>query len=104
MSYMIGAFIGGLVIVTALSFLFEKIIFQPLMDDPVKGKVGAVIVAWLASGTLAGFGMADGGPFKTMAYLLYLPSAIVVGIFFYRRGLALRADDAEAAEMERTFR
>lgn len=90
MAALLGAFVGGFLIVTLLALLVEKAVFQRLFDDPVAGKLWSVATGWLAASTLAGFGMADGGPFAVTAYLLYLPPALVVGFWFYRRGLKLR--------------
>ena len=98
MATWLGAFVGGLLIIALVAMLVEKAIFQRLFDDPVVGKLSSVAAGWLAVSTVAGFGMADGGPFAALAYLIYLPPAVAVAIWFYRRGLALRELMAEQAQ------
>lgn len=78
--------LGGVVAILLLSVLWEWALFKRVLDNPLTGKLAAVGAAWLTAGSLAGFGMADGGPFYWAAYLIYLPSAAVVVLFaFFRR-------------------
>ena len=92
----IGQMVGGLVIILILSKIWEKVLFQRVMDDPVKGKVGSVIAGWLTAGAIGGFGMADGGPYQWFAFTIYAIPAILVGFYAHWRGVKLR--DADAAE------
>jgi hypothetical protein len=60
----------------------------------------AAITGWIICGVLAGFGKADGGPFRWDAILSYLPGAI--GAFFYLRwhyGKMWNADEASVDDI-----
>ena len=85
-----GSIIGGLIAILMLSMLWEWALFKRVMDDPVKGKLSSVAAAWLTAGTLAGFGMADGGPFFTTAYLIYLLPALIIGGWAFYSGMKAR--------------
>jgi len=92
----IAFFAGSLMAVFILAWVFEKILFQRIFDDPVKGKTVSVAAAWLVTGTIGGFGFADGGPYFWPAFLAYLPAAIVLGLLAYRRGLRIRKENETA--------
>jgi hypothetical protein len=92
---LIGNLIGGLIAMYLLASLWEWALFKRIMDDPVAGKVAAVVTGWLTAGTVAGFGMADGGDYAWRAFGLYAIPAMVVGVMFYRRGLKIREEDAD---------
>jgi hypothetical protein len=96
MSYLIGAFVGGLIAVFVLAYLWEFLLFKRVLDDPVKGNVASVIAGWLTAGTIAGFGMANGGPFAWYAFLIYLVPALVVGTYAVSRGKKTREKIAVA--------
>jgi hypothetical protein len=93
----IGMLVGGFVIQLLLSVLWERLLFSKIYDDPVKGKLSSVVAAWLTCGTLAGFGMADGGPFAWYAFVIYLLPALLLAVLGYRRGIRLR-EEAEFSE------
>lgn len=87
MAQILGAFLG----VWLFSKLFEFIIFKRVFDDPVKGKVGAVLFTYLFASVVAGFGMANGqAPVFGYTFLLYLPASVVLAFLAYRKGLELR--------------
>jgi len=88
--FYLGSFVGGLFFVYLLAALWEWVIFKRVFDDPLKGKMSSVGAAWLTGGFLAGWGMADGGPYYWPAFLLYFPSALVIAFFAYRKGHRLR--------------
>ncbi|MES2443473.1 MAG: hypothetical protein V4574_11645 [Pseudomonadota bacterium] len=92
MPVLIGQFVGGLIAIYLLSLLWEFLLFKRVLDDPVKGKLSSVAVAWLTAGTLGGFGFADGGPYAWQAFGIYFVPALIVGGFAYRSGLKLRED------------
>lgn len=100
----IGYIIGCLIAIYALASLWEWALFKRISDNPITGKVSSVVAAWLTGSTLAGFGMADGGPFAWSAFLTYLIPAIPVGFLFYRRGVKIRDVGEGADELEKTFR
>lgn len=89
-----GFFIGTVLLIYVLSWAVERLACQRLFDDPLKGKIVSVAGAWLIAGTIAGFGMADGGPFRWIAYPNYLPAALLLGAIGWRRGMQLRHDIA----------
>jgi hypothetical protein len=97
---LLGQLTGGFVAILALAFLWEKLLFQRVLDDPVAGKLSSVIAAWVSAGILAGFGSADGGPFVWSAGLVFLIPALIVAAMAYRRGKAIRERTQQAAESQ----
>lgn len=89
-SAFIGQMIGGFIAVLLLSMIWEKLVFQKIMDDPVKGKVWSVVAGWVTAGAIAGFGMANGGPYRWFAFVIYAFPAILLGALAWRRGVKLR--------------
>lgn len=89
-SFSIGGLIGGLIAVYLVSKLWEKLLFQRVMDDPVKGKLASVFAGWLTASAIAGFGMADGGPYRWFAFVLYGVPAILIAVLAHRSGMKLR--------------
>lgn len=88
-----GQLIGGFFAVTLLGLLFGMA-FKSKEPDP--RALAATICAWICASVLAGFGFANGGPFRFDASLFYLPGAI--GAFFYLRwhyGKMWTADEDE---------
>jgi hypothetical protein len=100
----IGGLIGGLIGIYLVASLWEWALFKRIVDDPVVGKVGAVIAGWLTAGTLGGFGMADGGSYAWQAFGIYAIPAMIVGVFFYRRGMKIRADGDDHEELADAFK
>lgn len=92
MTYLIGTFVGGLLAILMLSIAWEKALFQRVMDDPVNGKLAAVLAAWLTASAIAGFGMANDGPYYWQAFLEYALPALAVGFLAWRRGEKLREE------------
>jgi hypothetical protein len=97
---LLGQFVGGLLIIYLLQMLWEFALFRRVLDDPLKGKIASTFTAYLTVSILGGFGAANGGPYAWIAFLQYLPSALVLGAFATKRGLALRA---QSRELEGTF-
>jgi hypothetical protein len=91
MAAILGDITGGTIAVVLLSLLWEWALLRWMVDDPLKSKLGAVAAAFLTCCILAGFGSATGGAWRPDASLKYVPGAILMGIFAYRRGLKLRA-------------
>lgn len=94
MAGLLAMMLGGFVITLFVAVAWEKALFSKINDDPVRGKLSSVAAAWLTCSTIAGFGMADGGPYAWGAFLLYLPPAAVLGLIAYRRALKLREEAA----------
>ena len=76
----LGELIGG-AFATILLGLLCGLAFKS--KEPDQRAVAAALCAWVCASILAGFGMADGGPFRFDASLRYLPGAIAA--FFYLR-------------------
>jgi len=91
-AYSLGSLIGSFIIVSLLSYLWERFLFQKVMDDPVKGKLASVGAAWLTAGVIGGFGFANGGPYAWVAFGFYGVPAAVLAVFAYFRGLKLRSE------------
>lgn len=90
MAYFIGQVVGGIIGIFLLYALLEWIIFQRVLDDPVKGKLGATLAAYLVGSTLGGLGGANGGPFYWNAFADYAIPAIIVGFLALWHGKRLR--------------
>lgn len=75
-----GYLIGGFLATTLLGLLFG-LAFKSKEPDP--RALAATICAWISASIVAGFGFANGGPFRFEATLMYLPGA--VGTFFFLR-------------------
>ena len=73
------------------------------MDDPVRGKFTSAIAGYVTASIVAGFGMADGGPFNPRGFMIYLFGLFVVGFFGVRRGMKLREQAANDTDLEQTF-
>lgn len=80
MAYLLGTFIGGFLLTTLFGLLIG-LAFKA--KEPAERAAPAAIGGWIACAVLAGFGMADGGPFRLDAGLYYLPGAVAA--FFYLR-------------------
>ena len=93
-----GQLIGGFLAVTVLGLLFG-LAFKSKEPDP--RALLAAFCAWAGASILAGFGMANGGPFRPDVSLIYLPGA--VGAFFFLRwhyGKMWNADEPETSGEE----
>jgi len=90
MAYLLGEIFGGMLAIFLLWSLFEWAIFKRVFDDPMKGKLTSVLVAYLAGSTIAGFGGADGGPYYWPAFIDYVIPAVIVGCFVYFSGKRLK--------------
>lgn len=96
MPHMIGSLVGGFLITMLLAILTENLVWQRVCDDPLAGKLLSVLSGWLTVGTLAGWGLAEGGPYYWGAFVDSSVPALPVALFAYWRGMKLRA--AAAAE------
>jgi len=77
-----GQILGGAIAVWLLGLLCG-LAFKS--KEPGERALFAALTAWVLAGVLAGFGMADGGPFRFDAILLYLPGAILAYFLLKRR-------------------
>lgn len=76
----IGSLVGGTIAVILLGLLFG-LAFKSQAPNP--RALIAAFIALLVSGILAGFGTANGGPFRVDAIVTYIPGAVLA--FFYIR-------------------
>lgn len=90
----VGGFFGGIVAVMIASKVWEKLLFQRVFDDPIKGKLSSVLAGWLTAGIIGGFGYADDGQYAWWAFAFYLFPAILVGVWFYHKGKKLREENS----------
>lgn len=102
---MIALLVGATIGTYILRALWEFVVFKRVMDDPLKGKIGSSVAAYLSASVLYGFGAADvdTGAFETSGFLIYLLPALIVGALAYRRGLTLRHGSESSVELEKTF-
>lgn len=81
----IGMAVGGVLAVTILGLLVGLAFKSKEPDERAMYTGGA----WVLAGVFAGFGMADGGPYRWDAILLYVPGLIVAYLYlrwYYRKG------------------
>ena len=101
-SFLVGRFTGHLVgaaiAVVLLSWLFEWALLKRVLDDPVKGKVGSALLAWLFGSLLWG----AQNSFVEGAIIYGIPT-IPIAIWKYRDGRKMRDGTGEMSELEDTF-
>lgn len=78
MGYSVGIIVGGTLACILLGLL-AGVAFKE--KDPDERAIYAALIAWIVSGVLAGFGMADGGPFRFAAIAYYIPGAIMALLY-----------------------
>jgi hypothetical protein len=93
--FLVGATVGGFLGVYLFGWLVEKFAFRELPPD--SRALRTSLAGWFLTGTLAGFGLADGGGFQWAAYLYYAPGAFLFWLY-YRRKLWKAWDDSDVAE------
>ena len=59
---MMAQLLGGVFGIFVLYSIWEWAFFMRILNDPLKGKLGSAVAAYLTTGVLAGFGFANGGP------------------------------------------
>ena len=96
MAFLVGAALG----VFVLYSIWEFVLFKRVFDDPLRGKLSALVAAYLTAATLYGFGAADGGPYRTEGFWLYLIGAIPTGIYAWHRGMKLREQPERVLEAD----
>lgn len=97
----LGETLGGMIGIFLLSALVEWAVCKRVFDDPVKGKLTSVLVAFLLASIGAGYGQANGGPYQWGAFADYVTPALIIGCFAYYSGRRLKekieADSAHQA-------
>ncbi|MCB2086116.1 MAG: hypothetical protein H6920_08920 [Sphingomonadaceae bacterium] len=83
--------------------IWDLAFFSRIEDDPVKGKIGATIAAYLTFSVLTGFLGRGDAAFDPSAFLYALVPAVIVGFFAWRKGMKLRARSAAESEFVDTF-
>jgi Ca2+/Na+ antiporter len=95
MAALLGMFVGGLLF-TALLGLLVGLAFKS--KKPTERALVATLLAWLTASVVAGFGMADGGPYRFDAGFYYLPGAIVAFFYLQWHYRKMWRDDDESVE------
>ncbi|HEX6375425.1 MAG TPA: hypothetical protein VFZ91_06865 [Allosphingosinicella sp.] len=90
-------FAGGFIALGLISLLWEALLFAKVYDDPVRAKLASVGASWLSCSAIAGFEMADGGPYAWRVFLIYFVPALALAPFAVRRGRI----DRKKAETDR---
>lgn len=92
----------GLVVSAFTVFVFyvilETLIFKRIANDPVVGKLGAALAAWIAAGIFYGVRSRAVEGFDGRGFVYTLPAAALVAIYAYRRGLRIRKRDQDAID------
>ncbi len=89
-AFSFGSIIGGAIAIALVALLWRWALMRRIIADPVQRNVAAVAAAWVTASTLAGFGMADGGPYAWHAWGVYLVPAVIVGALAAYGGLKER--------------
>lgn len=82
-AFLLGAFVGSLLLCAIISWIVERFAFRA--DPPMARALKTIGIAWLVIGTIAGFGMADGGPFRVAAFVYYLPGCFAYFVWYKSR-------------------
>jgi hypothetical protein len=81
MAYLLGQFVGGLIIIYLLSVFVEWALVKRILDTPTVGIVVSTLAATVLAIILYGFGNADGGPWTPMpGAMIYIVSGAVVTV------------------------
>lgn len=92
-----GTIVGCTLGIWLFSFLFEWLIFKRVCDDPVTGKVGSVIAAFVFAVVVVSIT----SPYGIDTYYIgYVIGACVVGAFAHRAGVRLREQLEIASEQD----
>lgn len=84
LGYLVGSFVGGCIAIYLLVLIVGRLFFHN--SEPDIKATATVLIAWLLSGFIGGYGHSDGEAFYWPAWMLYAPSAVVVW-FLHRRHL-----------------
>jgi hypothetical protein len=87
---LLGEIFGGMIGIFVVSALVEWAVCKRVFDDPIKGKLTSVLVAYLLGSIGAGYGQANGGPYEWGAFFDYAIPAVIVGCFAYVSGKRLK--------------
>lgn len=96
--FMIASLIGGAVAVLFFYVILETFIFKRIADDPVIGKLSAVAAAWVLVRLISGFNLSGDTGFSPAGFVGYMPGAMLVAIYAYRRGLRVRQRQMDSVE------
>jgi hypothetical protein len=100
MAAILGSVVGGTLAVFILYAVWEWVLFMRIFDDPIKGKLASVAAAYLSAALVYGFGSANGGPWSPTGFLIYLPGALIVFVYAWRRATRLTEQPKEADAFE----
>ncbi|MBS3927659.1 MAG: hypothetical protein KGZ65_03590 [Sphingomonadales bacterium] len=100
MAALLGMLVGGTFGVFILYAIWEWALFMRIFDDPMRGKLASVAAAYLSAVIIYGFGSANGGPWNPGGILIYLPGALIVFVYTWRRATKLRENSLEAEAFE----
>jgi membrane associated rhomboid family serine protease len=95
---LIASLIGGTIAVMFFYIILETLIFKRISDDPVAGKLSATAAAWVVVSLLYGFTRSGDTGFTLAGFVAYLPGAMLVAIYAYRRGLRVRQRMTDSVE------
>lgn len=87
MTYLIGAFVGGAIIIYLLSALIEWAVVKRVVDVPAAAITACTVLAMVLAIVLYGFGNADGGPWNPLPGGL---AYVIAGAFVCFGRIALR--------------
>ena len=101
---MIGAFVGGFVLIYLLSKLIEWAVIKRVMDDPIKGGFTSIAIAYVLASILYGFGSANGGAWLPYGFMIYMPGAAAVALIRMAMRKTREPQPSETDDLEETFR
>lgn len=93
-----GGLVGGFIGICMLSWLIEWALLKRVLDDPVKGKVGSVVAAFVLAVVI--YTLNEGNFVRAM--VMYGVPTPFIAAWQYRAGV--RARDHDIDGLEETFR
>jgi len=106
MAVLIGSFIGAMLCIYLVATLVEWAVLKRVLDDPVQGKVGAVVIA-LAIAEAAYWYAGRGSAFYPIGAGMYALAALIEAGLAYFRGLKSRERilnaPADTERLDETF-
>lgn len=100
MAALLGMLVGGTLGVFILYVIWEWALFMRIFDDPMRGKLVSVAAAYFSAVVIYGFGAANGGPWNPGGVIIYLPGALIIFVYAWRRATKLREKSVEAETFE----
>lgn len=97
----------GIGVIYLVALIAEWALWKRVLDNPVLGKVLSAATGYIVAVVIIGFTSAPRGSWNPMAFAYCMVGGVIVGVFFYMRGVKIRNDSFDYTaqpELEETFR